>query len=254
MFERARVHGIVVLVCLIAVTSAGARSGAGDAQALTITSTLDGKNLLPHRIRWIARPRPITRITQVDFLIDGKTRWIEHNAPYAYGDDSNWLVTSWLSPGRHRFTVRAKTRDGRTAQRTTIARVLPVAPPPAELDGRWTRTVTDEQAGKSTPGGTWKLAVDKTGWKITDPNGSTNYIDVAYQAANRLEARGGILTRPKNDNIGGNGWCEDTNAPVDYRWSVAADTLTLTLDGRDRCGTPGDEQHRIWAGAWTKVP
>jgi hypothetical protein len=31
----------------------------------------------------------------------------------------------------------------------------------------------------------------------------------------------------------GNGWCMDTNIPVNYRWAVSGDTLTLTLDGPD---------------------
>ena len=37
----------------------------------------------------------------------------------------------------------------------------------------------------------------------------------------RLEARSGIWTKPHNP-YEGNAWCEDTNAPVDYRWAVSA--------------------------------
>lgn len=177
-------------------------------------------------------------------------RWIERNPPYTYGDDGNWLVTSWLSPGRHRFTVRAKATDGRTAQRTTIARVLPAPPPPAELAGTWKHTVTKEEAGNS-PAGTWVLTVSKAGWKIRDPEGTGVLVDVAYLSGGRLQARGGIWTRPQNP-YEGNGWCQDTNAPVDYRWAVSANTLTLTLGGSDPCGPPDAKQHFIWAGAWTR--
>ncbi len=240
---------VPLVVAASALTLAMASSAGGSpAQApFTVKSSLDGKKVLPHRIRWLGRPSlPASKVSEVRFLIDGKTRWIERNPPYTYGDDGNWLVTSWLSPGRHRFTVRAKAKGGSTAQRTTISQVLPAPAPPAELAGTWKRAL----AGF---GGTWVLTVNRVGWKIRDPFGTGNLIDVAYFPGGRLQARGGIWTRPHSDQEG-NGWCEDRNAPVDYRWAVSADTLTLTLDGLDRCVSQGREaQHVIWAGAWTKV-
>lgn len=232
--------------CAIAVSSAAARSEAQDAEAVAITSTLDGKNVLPHRIRWIGRANlPAAAVSKVEFLIDGTVRWIERNPPYTYGDDTNWLVTSWLSPGRHRFAVRVKAKDGRTALRTTVARVVPAPAPPAELSGSWKH---------SFGGGIWVLTVDKVGWKIRDPFGDSNLIDVAYFSGGRLQARGGVFTK-LNSNVGGNGWCLGLNAPVDYHWAVAADVLTLTHFGVDRCtgGSEADKQHYAWNGAWTKV-
>jgi len=233
-------------ICVIAVSSAAARAEAEDAEALAITSTLDGKNLLPHRIRWIGRTNlPAAEVSKVEFLIDGTVRWIERNPPYTYGDDTNWLVTSWLSPRRHRFAVRVKTKDGRIALRTTFARVVPAPAPPAELSGSWKH---------SFGAGTWVLTVDRAGWKILDPYGDTNFIDVAYFSGGRLQARGGIFTK-LNSRVGGNGWCLGLNAPVDYRWAVSAETLTLTHFGVDRCtdGSEADKQHHAWNGAWTRA-
>ena len=233
-------------MCAIAVSSAAARAEAQGAEALAITSTLDGKNVLPHRIRWIGRPNlPASEVSKVQFLIDGTVRWTERNPPYTYGDDSNWLVTSWLAPGRHRFAVRVNAKNGRTALRTTVARVLPAPPPPAELSGSWKH---------SFGAAIWVLSVDKTGWKILDPWGDTNFIDVAYLSGGRLQARGGIFTK-QNSRVGGNGWCYDLNAPVNYRWAVTADTLTLTHFGMDRCtdGREADKQHYAWNGAWTRA-
>jgi hypothetical protein len=70
------------------------------------------------------------------------------------------------------------------------------------------------------------LTIDKAGWKILEPQGATNFIDVAYFSGGRLQARGGIVTT-LNSRVGGNGWCPDL-APDNYRWAVSADTLTLT--------------------------
>lgn len=57
-----------------------------------MTSTLDGHATLPHRIHWQAFPSaPSLNISEVDFLIDGHQLWVEHNTPYFYGDDGNYL-------------------------------------------------------------------------------------------------------------------------------------------------------------------
>ena len=252
MYTLARIACSLGLTCLVAVSVAAVRSGAETTQSFVVASTLDGKTVLPHRIVWRGVPKlPAARVSKVEFLIDGKVRWIEQNPPYTYGDDSNWLVTSWLSPGRHTFTVRAKAKDGRTALRTTIARVLPAPLPPTELSGSWKHLFGGSGA---TPAGTWVLSVDRTGWKILDPFGDTNFIDVAYFSGGRLQARGGIFTT-LNSRVGGNGWCHDRNAPVNYRWAVSADTLTLTHFGPDRCtdGNEANKQHYAWNGIWTKT-
>ena len=243
--------------CLIASTSALAHSTGRRAQPFAVTSTLEGKNVLPHRIHWLARPTGSTvRIVEVVFLIDGRKSWIEETAPYSYGDDGNWLVTSALSPGKHRFTVRAKAANGRTAQRTTVARVLPAVAPPAPLAATWQRLVTQEEAGSETPGGLWTISIDAAGWSIKDPQGYENWIDAAYLADGRVQLRGGIWTNPFDEAItkrGGNGWCQETNAPVDYVWAVSADTLTIAHDGADACGSANNKESQIVAGTWTRV-
>jgi hypothetical protein len=219
----------------------------------TIRSSLDGKRVLPHRIHWLGFPSVAgAKVKEVDFLVDGKLVWIEHHAPYTYGRDGNWLVTSWLRPGIHRFTVRVVTSDGARAFDTVSARTLAPPQPPAALWGAWRRTVTQAQAGSQTPAGTWTLRIDASGWRITDPRGGRNWVDVAYTGAGRLQARGGIWTSPV-ESSGGNGWCEDTNTPVDYTWQVSGRTLTVTLAGADRCGDPKNLQHFIWAGDWARV-
>ena len=90
--------------CSPAGGSSSARPAAGSSPAsaarLTITSTLAGHTSLPHRIYWQATPSvPGTDVSEVDFLIDGKVYWVEYNAPYFYGGNYNYLVTSFLPPG-----------------------------------------------------------------------------------------------------------------------------------------------------------
>jgi hypothetical protein len=261
VFLQARPLAYALLTGVVSVSAALAGTSP---RPLTVTSTLDRKTVLPHRIHWLAAPSvPSAQVSRVDFLIDGKIRWTEHSAPYAYGNDGNWLVTSWLTPGMHRFTAKATAANGRTASDTVRARVLPTPAPPHELSGtRWARTFTAGQLGPGTPVGTWEVTIDGTGWKIKDPLAGGNYIDVAYLSPDMLESRGGIWTRNPTaaEKAGktaqiqeGNGWCPDTNTPVDYRWAVTGTTLNLTLVGTDHCGDPGNNESSVWAGAWTRV-
>jgi hypothetical protein len=226
----------------------GTAAAHGSKRPLRITSSLAGKKVLPHRIRWLAVPKlAAPKVKEVAFLIDGRTSWTEHAAPYSYGFDGNYLVTSWLAPGKHRFKVRVTATDGRRGtSRTVTAKVGPAAAPPREIAGRWTHVVTAAQ-----PAGTWTLSVDKIGWSIGDPLGEGNLVDVAYLSPGSLEARGGIRTKPKVERNGteGNGWCDEPFEPVRYTWAVQGDTLTLTLAGPARC----NGQDQIWAGQWSRM-
>ncbi len=240
-----RMAGIVVLS--VALAAVGVASAV--LKPFAIRSTLEHKTVLPHRIAWIARPTlSASSIKEVDFLIDGRLAWVEHKPPYVYGDDGNWLVTSWLTPGAHRFAVRARTYGGRKATTTTTARVLTAPPAPAGLnDTHWTRRFTAAEAGDA-PAGVWKLAIDPSGWKITDPNGEGAYIDVAYLAPGSVETRGGIWTKPHNP-YQGNAWCEDTNQPVRFTWAVAGDSLTFALAGPSGCDGLGGFLSKTWRRA-----
>lgn len=235
--SRARNAFITLIACGVAVSPAAASS---HKQEFKVSSTLAGKKVLPHRIHWLGFPRIAeSKVTEVDFLIDGKVRWIEHNPPYTYGFDGNYLVTSWLTPGRHNFTVRVTAKGGLRGRSSTIARVLAAKPPPAKLAGTWKRTAK---------AGTWRLVVDKVGWRFRGPGGAGDLVDVGYLSAGLLEARGGIHTKNRNPQEGNN-WCNEPFEPVRYRWSVEDDILTLMLAGPKRC----DGQSTVWAGRWTRV-
>lgn len=246
---RAAAAGIL-LVCLVLAADALAASAPA---AFTVRSTLTGKKVLPHRVHWYAFPSlPPAQIREVDFFIDNKLSWVEHNAPYDYGFNDNYLVTTWLKPGLHQFTVRAVTADGRRAAKTTSsARTLPATPPPAPLAGRWTRTLSPAQT-HGQPSGTWILEISKIGWwiKVPGPGPGANLIDVGYLAPNLLELRGGIwnMPHPENNPTEGNGWCDEPFQPVRYHWKTTATTLALSLAGPRRC----DGQSTIIAGNWKR--
>ena len=133
---------IVLVSAGLALMAFGLASAAPARAPFAVRSTLDRKTVLPHRIRWLAFPHvPTSQVREVEFLIDGKVRWIEHNAPYSYSDDGGLLVTTWLGPGPHRFTVRATSTSGRKAMDTVIARVVALPSLPTALSGSWRREI-----------------------------------------------------------------------------------------------------------------
>jgi hypothetical protein len=250
-------------VAAILLFATGCSSSASPAHTSTasptpvvVTSTLAGMSSLPLRIHWEAMPSvPPAQVSEVDFLIDGRLGWVENVAPYFYGDDGNWLVTSFLTPGKHSFTVRVITVSGQQATSTVNAVVAASPSPPAGLAGTWTRTVTPDDVKKATsdmppPPGIWHLTIGSVGWKLLDPHGGMLLFDVGYPAATTLEMRPTIEYPPfPNSNNGG--FCGDTDPVFTWTASIGGDGKTLTLHpaGNDPCG----DREAILEGSWSRV-
>jgi hypothetical protein len=218
-----------------------------------ITSTLDGKRVLPQRFRWIAQPHVHGAIREVRFLIDGSVRWIEHEAPYVYGSDDaganrGFLVTTWLARGRHRFTVQAEDLNKKTYERSATARVLPARNPPTLLAGHWQRPV---------PGGHWDLIFDRIGAWHLDPEGSgvPNQVEISKTTIHvYAPIQMGPLTNDQTPikrlghaNIGGFD-CNPGGPFGTYRWNVSGDRLTLT-PVHENC----PDRKGIWSHSWHRV-
>jgi hypothetical protein len=170
---------------------------------------------------------PPDQVSEVDFLIDGRRLWVERNAPYYYGSDGNFLVTSFLSAGPHKFRVKATTIGGKTASTTVSAKVPAAPPPPSPLAGTWKRFVKQTDPSEP-PSGYWHLVINRVGWEIRDTSGGGNLLDVAYLKPGLVEIRTGMATG--HDQVAGaasdedlNGFCNnDPGKPVRYRWSVSS--------------------------------
>jgi hypothetical protein len=247
MTARKRVLMVGLLTCVVAVSSALA---SGDPKPFTVSSTLDGKTVLPLRIAWIAHPRiALKQVARVDYLIDGHLAWIEHSPPYYYGGnhghDSNWLVTSFLKPGLHTFTVEALTTDGQSASDTIKARVLAAPPPPAKLAGAWTRMVTTDdvkKGPKGPPPGRWTITISSIGWAT----GPGDDFDVRYLP------NGNVVMGPEIDTLTRHSGAFCGVDPL-HTWTVAltADDKSMQLNpvGSDNCG----DRLAILQGTWTRV-
>jgi hypothetical protein len=228
MTIRTRVLFLALPATLVAVSAAlAARSDTG----FTVTSSLDGKSVLPLRSHWIAYPKidpSQGQVTEVDYLIDGFHAWTAHSAPWYFGDEGNWLVTSILKPGLHTFTVRAIVSADKVAVDKFQARVIAPPQPPARLGGRWAH-------------GTRTLLITKTGWGI----GPNQWVDVKYLPNGNVVTGTLIIDRPEQAPVCG------SNPPDSWKVTLSANGKRMQLHpiGRDSCS----ERVATFKGSWTRV-
>jgi hypothetical protein len=265
------------LLAAVCATALGllAPAIASAAAPFTVASTLDGKTVLPRHLRWVAMPTLSPRqIDRVEFRIDGKIRWVEKDAPYVYSEDENgqhkgYLVTTWLTPGRHRFSVRV-VAGTRSATDTVTARVLPAPDVPAALAGTWQRNVPgpvpadpDAASTSPAPGGIYTITFDRRWVKEKNPgtyrpmtsdaqvcNGCVELEDFVA-GPSTLQVWGAVTTNliTASNPVGG-WWCFADGPTTTYSWTVTGDTLTLTpTGGQDPCHQRGT----VWTGTWTRV-
>jgi hypothetical protein len=233
-----------------------------------VRMTIDGRSRLPFRIRWIATTTHPAKVSQVDFLVDGKLIWIEHVAPYVFGGDDHgthegYFFTSWLSPRRHHFTARATYLSGKHVSDSVVARVKRSPVPPPAIAGSWTRKVTKADLKKAghnpPPAGRWHLVFDRVGaWEL-DPHGSgvVNAIHIGkgkltvyapIQLAPFSNGQGGV-TRYHHHNIGGTDCFYYDGPSGTYTWKVVGSRLTLKGNS-EKCGY----RAAVWEGVWTRNP
>jgi hypothetical protein len=211
MTIRARVLSLALLATVIAVSSALA--GRSDT-SFTVTSSLDGKTVLPIRSHWTAVPNTTQPVAEVDFFIDGYHAWTSHSAPWTFGDSGNWLVTTHLKPGMHKFAVRAIVLPDQVAADAFTAQVVAPAKPPARLAGTWTRR------GQM-------LQITQVGWVIA-PN---TVVDARYLSNGEVVLGPLIIDRPEQTPVCG------ANAPQTWKAALSADRRSLKLSpiGTDGC-------------------
>lgn len=237
-----------------AASTAESPKPSGTPPPFNVATSLDGLSSLPHRIHWEVTPGlPSSDVSEVDYLIDGELAWVEYKVPYFYGDDGNWLVTSFLTAGLHTFTARVVTLDGQTVIDEVSASVASAPDPPPSVAGEWTRVITAGDLaglpeGDWPPAGRWVLRIDAVGWEVSDPTQGGIPFDVAYPGSGRAELGAAIEQPPLEDPFGG-GFCDEPDVPFVWVYSVGGGALDLHPDGADPC----PYRVSILKGRWDSV-
>jgi hypothetical protein len=217
---------------------------------------------LARPVRWEARVTGVapTAIVSVRFLIDGKLRHVEREAPYVFAGLGNLLLPGSLAPGTHTFAVDARLTGGRRLTAATTATVPRGARgTPAAVLGRWTRRVRpsevaptegfrDPAAGEPLPVGTWRVSIGPDGVaRYVDPT-ATHDLTVGQV---RFEAGGRLVVGNEIPNFPGaseGGFCPDTVGVGSYRWSIRAGVLVVRAAHDRACA----DRNSFWNGRFTR--
>lgn len=270
LFTKALV--VAGLAGAVAVTAA---LGARHSGTFSVTSSLDGKKVLPIRSHWLGyTDLPPSQVARVDFLVDGTVRWVEHHAPYNYASDDNgknmgYFITTWLAPGAHRFAVRVTDISGHSESDAFTARVVAAPKPPPQLAGTWTRI----QPSTSKHFAGWKMGLwlDRVGAWYTQvspagraPAGFVDQYDVRGHTLNLyapvvmgvqeiekglckgngcLHVRHGGRVYEVSGNV-----CNFSGPFGRYRWSVTGSTLAIKVIHE---GCPG--RTGFLEGTWARA-
>jgi hypothetical protein len=235
---------------MICFSVAGCSSAAQPAAkpAATVTSSIADGAKLSAPVEWQASVKPAKGqiVQSVDFSVDGKTEWTEHNAPYFFNDDKDLFYPWLLGGGTHVLGLKVTLASGSTvvstAHVTTTARVVP-----ADLLGTWTHTVlpSDLSGPKDqTPDGIWSIKIGANGLiSMADFNGQPQ-VEAFTATSSTLTMAGTVNWLVPDDNQGG--FCEPEGLAA-YTWTRTGGELTLT-SSTDKC-TP---RHEVFHGTWTR--
>jgi hypothetical protein len=253
---------IAVVACALGAATPLALGGS-HAATFGVSSSLDGKQVLPIRSHWLGyTDLPTSQVDRVEFVIDGTVRWVERHAPYTYASDDNgknlgWLVTTWLSSGRHRFVVRVFDETGQSAEDAVTARVVAApTPPPVLAEGTWQRVDNPTAILWFDRAGLTHAGADGTGvvYEHEIRAHTMNIYGVVVAGVQEIghgRCTGNGCKRVKRlgrayDIFGSD--CSYAGPFGRYRWSVTGDLLTLKII-REGCRGRGG----FLAHAWRRV-
>ena len=258
---NARTHtsrlSLLVLVAA-AVGLAGPRAAAADDWG--VTSSIADNATLAAPVQWTAQPTgmPPGGVDRVEFLIDGATRWIEHNPPFVFNNDGNWLYPYVLGRGHHELAVRAVSTTGEQVMAAAGVQVTQATPKiPRILRATWKRTVSRSQIQHGSvpgdpplPAGVYQLKLGAYGVLVASPPTGTslNPVDEAFTASARGRIGFGGSLNWLTAQSGADGVCQGDASFSPYRWRIRRRVLTLKAV-KDPCRL----RAAIFAGRWTRV-
>ena len=222
------------------------------ARPISLSSSLADGSTLTEPVSWSVEAGDSV-VDRVDFLIDGKVRWIEMHAPYVFNDDGSVLAPWLLSPGKHVFTARA-TAIGSSAETTATVQIGTAPTAPEGLAATFVRTVTQKDIDRTAnnPGREPELAVLGV-WTAHFAQGLLSIDDpLGGGVAEAISATAGQLTMwgppnwllPKERQ---GGFC-DHEPPGTFHWSRTGDRLIIT--GGGNCA----DRDALFVGSWQKQP
>lgn len=227
--------------------------------------TIHDRAVLTAAVPWQVTAKPVGEglIDEVDFLIDGKQRWVEHNPPYYFDDDYQVLPPWLLGNGPHDLVVRVTTTGGATAEVSAHVTVNVDLAKDKLIAGTYHRVVTDNDVrralpyriaskgafGDTSPPGRWTIHIEPDGRIVgVDPSGdaSNPFVEPYTVTGSQLRLYGpAVWLQPNPDSP--NLFCQPEQ-PSDYTWHLSGSLLTITQIQKV-CA----DRDIVFVGTWTRA-
>lgn len=238
----------------LALALALASCGSSPASRLRVVSSISDRATLAGALQWTAVPagaRSTDQVARVDFLIDGRRRWSDRDAPFVFNGDRNALHPWILARGSHRLAVRLVTTHGRTVGTASQVTVAPAPPVPSALAGRWTRHLHAADlrtTGRTLPTGMWHARFAGNGVVFfAGPRGARGAEAFTAIRTGMIALAGPVLwLAPLHRS---SGLC-DAERLAPYGWHVHRAALTLTTRHDSRCSN----RAALFGDTWTHQP
>jgi len=230
-----------------------------------VSSTIHDGDVLTAAVPWQveAEPAGTDSIAQVEFLIDGEQKWVEHDAPYYFDDDEQVLPPWLLGNGPHDLTARVTTTDGASAVVAAHVTVDTDLTQNQRVAGTYHRVVTKADINRALPyrveskgafgdippTGRWTLDIGPDGKIVgVDPGGDTSipFVEPYTLQGAQMRLYGPAVWSqpdPKTPSL----FCEPER-PSDYTWHKSGSALTLT-PVQKVCA----DRDIVFAGTWTRA-
>lgn len=210
-----------------------------------VTTTIPDGTQLTRAVPWQVTVKPVGAgvVQEVDFLVDGRQRWVEREEPYFFDDDHQVLPPWLLGAGDHVLTAHVVMTDGATADATAHVHVRVDTSSDKKIAGRYHRVVTgaDQRRaasyripakgafGNVTPTGRWTIDLKPDGELVgVDPTGDTTaaFVEPFTVSGSTVTLYGPAVWRqpdPATPSL----FCEPER-PGRYTWSLSGSMLTIT--------------------------
>jgi len=230
----------------------------------SVTMTIADHVRLTHAVPWqvMVDTASDDAVQEVDFLVDGRQKWVENQPPYFFNDDHQ-LLTPWLlGEGKHALTAHVVTLDGASADETAHIAVRVDVSRNKIIAGTYHRRVTpaDQRRvqpyrvpskgafGDVSPTGTWRLLIGANGEIVgVDPSGDTAnpFVEPFTLTASTMRLYGPAIWR-QTDPSSPSLFCEPEK-PSDYSWWLSGNSLTIK-NVQKVCA----DRDIVFVGTWTR--
>jgi len=220
----------------VTVSNGGASNPPTPSFAVSTKTPADGETV-SGKVVWEATVSGGTA-TRVEYFVDDKHRWTEHNPPYLFNNDAGWNTTDETN-GVHSLTVKAFAADGSTTSSTTSVTVSngggsepPPPPPPPPGFAVSTASPADAQTVSG-----------KVVWEASVSGGTATRVEYFVDGELRWTERNSPYLFNNNQGWDTTGESNGSHALALKAYAAdgatATSSLTVTVANGDSAPTPG---------------